>query len=141
MGNNWTDITGDLPDIPINNIIKNPISGDLYIATDIGVYYSINDGVNWELLGTDLPNVVITDLDYHPPTNQLIAASYGRGMFKIKLEEVTDVFEVDVQNITDFNVFPNPFPAITNASFIFPLMVLYTFENCVLLKSPKIIFL
>ncbi len=117
LGNNWTDITGDLPDIPINDIIATPLFGDLYIATDIGVFYSINDGINWELLGTEMPNVVITDLDYHPPTNILLAATYGRGMYKISLEEITSIAELEEKQSFDAKAFPNPFSTQTTLKF------------------------
>ncbi|MEL6254090.1 MAG: glycosyl hydrolase [Bacteroidota bacterium] len=86
LGTSWTDITGDLPDVPINDIIKTLPDNRLYIATDIGVFSSENDGANWELLGLGIPNVVVTDLDYHEATNVLVAATYGRGLYRISLE-------------------------------------------------------
>ena len=108
LGLNWTDITGDLPDIPINDIIKTLPDNRLYLATDIGVYFSENDGTNWELLGLGLPNVVVTDLDYHEASNVLVAATYGRGLYQISLEEgvassVSPIFES-----LSLKAFPNP---------------------------------
>lgn len=110
LGNQWQDISGNLPDIPINDFIKSPPHGTLYIATDIGVFHSKDDGLNWNLLGTQLPNVVITDLDYHPTENILIAASYGRGMFKIDLDDLnTGTTEVEKPVQLELQAYPNPF--------------------------------
>lgn len=49
-GDSWTDISGDLPDIPVNDIVIGQLNEDstsLMIATDVGCYYSYNDGINW----------------------------------------------------------------------------------------------
>ncbi len=117
LGGNWLDISGDLPDIPINDLIVTPLNSDLYVATDIGVFYSLNEGLNWELLGIDLPNVVITDLTYHLSENLLVAASYGRGMYTISLDDITSVSNLDHQTILASKAFPNPFSENTTIQF------------------------
>lgn len=107
-GTSWMDITGDLPDVPINDLIQTPHDGNLYIATDIGVFYSENEGVNWELFGKEIPNLVITDLDYHAATKTLVAASYGRGLYKISLlPEIASSLEQPWNRIS-LAVKPNP---------------------------------
>jgi len=108
FGNNWIDISGDLPDIPINDFVKTPLDGNLYIATDIGVFYSINEGINWNLLGLGIPNVIITDILFHSDSNILIAATYGRGMYKISLKYINGV-SIPQEKIASIKVFPNPF--------------------------------
>ena len=120
-GSTWIPISGDLPNIPVNDIVVNPINHDLYIATDIGVFISKNDGDSWELLGTGLPNVVITDLTYHEPTATLLAATYGRSLFTVEVDIDVSVNEL-AQNGLDVSVFPNPFAensniTITNEGF------------------------
>ena len=116
LGTTWMDITGDLPDIPINDLIVTPENNDLYVATDVGVFYSINQGENWEVLGTELPNVVITDISYHEPTNMLVAASYGRGLFSVDLtfELPSSISVTSINKEINAKVFPNPFSAKTN---------------------------
>jgi hypothetical protein len=81
-GQTWSIIDGNLPEVPVNDIIVNPTTAHLYLATDIGVFVSENEGVNWELLGAALPNVVVNDLDYHAPTRSLLAGTYGRSLYK-----------------------------------------------------------
>jgi len=114
-GSSWIPISGDLPNIPVNDLIVNPVNHDLYIATDIGVFISRNDGESWELLGTGLPNVVITDLTYHESTRTLLAATYGRSMFTVEVDIDVDVEEVFLEKM-NYTVYPNPFIDRANIS-------------------------
>ncbi len=108
LGENWIDITTDLPDVPINDLIVVSDNGHLYIATDIGVFYSEERGGSWDLLSSEIPNVVISDLTFHPPTGRLVAATYGRGMYMLEAE--APVSSTDDLQAVDLNflVTPNP---------------------------------
>ncbi len=107
LGETWTDISTTLPDIPVNDIIVDPMeAGLLYIATDVGVYISFNDGDNWEVLGENLPLVPVTDIDLHAPSRKLAAATYGRSIFTYSLPLSTSTHDNFIEkNIT---VYPNP---------------------------------
>src|SRR5690606_17887189 len=85
-GNTWTNISSNLPDVPVNSIVKDMYE-KLYLATDIGVMFSSNDGLSWEILGENLPSVVVTDLHLHEPSQTLYAATYGRSSYKIDISE------------------------------------------------------
>lgn len=80
QGDTWTDISGNLPQAPINDVIVQ--KDKIIVATDVGVYVSKNEGKEWLMLGNMLPNVPVTDLDYHVATNKLLAATYGRSMYE-----------------------------------------------------------
>lgn len=108
LGLDWVDISGNFPDIPINDLVVIPDRDYLVIATDIGVYFSGDEGANWELIGTDLPNLVITDLTYHDSEEILVAATYGRGMYTLDL---TDVVSVQNENLKSLNLTASPNPA------------------------------
>ena len=87
-GATWTDISGDLPDAPVNDIAIDPRStATLYVATDVGVFVTHDLGARWAPLGTGLPEgLVVTDikiLDGPPPT--LYAGTYGRSVHSIEL--------------------------------------------------------
>ena len=112
-GMTWNDISGNLPDVPVNDIIVHPVLNDLYIATDVGVFVSKDDGQNWETYCVGLPNVVVTDLDFHEGSTTLLAATYGRSMYKVTLEEETSVTNFEA---LDFKatVGPNPFSISSN---------------------------
>ena len=89
-GQTWNDITGDLPDVPLNDILPDPdYPGRLYLASDFGCYVTQNHGVTWEVLGEDMPLVPVIDLVLHNPTRELLAATYGRSMYTMDL----DLFE------------------------------------------------
>ena len=88
-GNTWNDISGNLPDIPCNDIIIDTTYSTLYIATDIGVYYSYFGSNFWQLLGTGMPLVPVCDLRLHYPTHKLLAATYGRSMYDFDLNILT----------------------------------------------------
>jgi len=80
-GETWLDISGDLPDIPVNSlVISSQSDAVLFIATDIGVWVTRNSGSTWRRYGTGLPNVVAYDLAADS-TDRLVAATYGRGMW------------------------------------------------------------
>ncbi|RMG22845.1 MAG: hypothetical protein D6730_15665, partial [Bacteroidetes bacterium] len=85
LGRNWTDISGNLPDVPVNECLKDPHDSTLYVATDVGVFFSENEGQHWELLGTGLPAVVISDLRLHAGSRKLVAATYGRSLYTYQL--------------------------------------------------------
>ena len=80
-GASWTNISGDLPDIPAGAIIQSRTDGNLlFVATDLGVYASTNGGVNWKRYGDDMPNAVVYDMKL-TTDGTLIAATHGRGMW------------------------------------------------------------
>ncbi len=82
----WTSISGNLPDTPVNDIYvytedaSNPKT--YFVATDIGVFYTQNDGTVWTEITNGLPNTVILHLDYAPTTKMLRAGTHGRGVFE-----------------------------------------------------------
>jgi photosystem II stability/assembly factor-like uncharacterized protein len=107
-GSTWEDVSGDLPDVPVNDFIITPVNHTYYVATDIGVYYSTNAGQNWEYLGNQLPKVVVTDIRFHEGENRLFAATFGRGMYGIDVDESNNVSVDDVKE-NEISVYPNPF--------------------------------
>lgn len=77
-GETFTDITGNLPDMRHNTIVRR---GDqLLVGTDLGVFVSADlDGSTWAPL-SGLPTVQVTQLQVHPGDEQvLFASTFGRG--------------------------------------------------------------
>jgi len=87
-GQTWTDISANLPGIPVNDIVTYPSAGLLFVATDLNVWYSDDDGTNWDIVGNDLPLTIIRDLKIHEPTNTLYAGCFGRSMHKYDIGNI-----------------------------------------------------
>jgi len=85
-GNKWTNMTGNIPNVPVNCIVYQNNSPDrLYIGTDIGVMFSDYNSGHWELYGSGMPNVIVSDLEIDYVRNKLYAGTYGRGVWKTDL--------------------------------------------------------
>ena len=83
-GNTWEAPAKNLPDINAYTIARAP-NGDLFIGHAFGVMRSIDNGVNWEPLRDGLPLCDVRKLQVRGKNNEyLLAATYGRGLFKIK---------------------------------------------------------
>ncbi len=96
-GQNRTNISYDLPAIPVNTIVsvKNS-SGKLVIGTDIGIYYKEPSENIWKIYGKNMPPVIIADLEINYSTGKIYAGTFGRGVWvneifacKIEAPEIT----------------------------------------------------
>ena len=81
-GQTWTDITGNLPPAPVNDVILAK-DGALVAATDVGVFLRDEAG-DWLRVG-DLPTVPVLDLRWHSGTGTLTAATFGHGIQRLEL--------------------------------------------------------
>lgn len=91
-GTTWTDISGNLPQVGINDLIIAPgFENVIFAATDIGVYYTQDNGLTWSRLGNNMPYFVIWDLEYNPATQKLIAGTYARGIQTIDVSTLLTV--------------------------------------------------
>ncbi|HEY7679675.1 MAG TPA: hypothetical protein VIC04_04090, partial [Terriglobia bacterium] len=83
LGGAWTDISGNLPDVPVNAVLFDAVRPEtIYAGTDIGVFALGADG-NWAPLQDGLPNAIVLGLSQNPQTGLLAAATHGRGIFTI----------------------------------------------------------
>lgn len=109
-GLTWTDISGDLPQAGINDVLIFPNDENLlFVATDIGVYYSINGGQNWLRLGSNMPLITVWDLVYNPSLKKLIAGTYAKSIQSIDISSlITGVKENASGPADQVNLYPNP---------------------------------
>ena len=88
-GATWSDISGNLPDAPVNAVVIDPNHPqNIYVGNDVGVFVATDGGAGggneqWLQLGPDLPNVPIIQLQFSQDQQTLIAASFGRGAWTI----------------------------------------------------------
>ncbi|MBC7555055.1 MAG: hypothetical protein H7257_13890 [Taibaiella sp.] len=97
-----------LPNIPVNCIVIDSFSGTRYIGTDVAVYYMDTIVNNWFLYNTNLPSVNVTDLNINYGTNEIWAATYGRGMWKTTKREMVNGISIVPYAADIINVTPNP---------------------------------
>jgi hypothetical protein len=89
-GLNWTDISGNLPNTPVNDIVIDPdIASSLYVATDIGVFSTSNGGTTWSTMVTGLPRVAVLSLKLHRSSRTLRAATHGRSVWDLNVPNPT----------------------------------------------------
>lgn len=84
-GSTWTDITGDIPEMPVTCIAIDPHSSAVYVGTDLGVFYSPDGRGSWRLFEKGLPNVVVTELEISAHANWIWASTFGRGLWRSPL--------------------------------------------------------
>lgn len=109
-GFSWTNISYNLPNIPVNSIVLDESSEThaLYVGTDLGVYYT-DDTINkWKLVGNNMPNVIVSELEIHYKTKQLYAATFGRGIWKTDLKTSSTRISSTLESPIDCTLFPNP---------------------------------
>jgi photosystem II stability/assembly factor-like uncharacterized protein len=100
----WTDITGNLPPIPVFDVAQSPWdSSVLFAATYLGLYASGDNGVTWGPNGDSYP---IQGLAWDG--NTLLLGTFGRGVFRAALPggdlEVSIVQGQTSGNIVTFTV-------------------------------------
>jgi uncharacterized protein (TIGR03437 family) len=90
QGATWRDISGNLPDIPVNSVAIDPLlAGVIYAGTDLGVFQTTDGGATWIRLSNGMPKVAVFMLRYHAASRSLIAATHGRGVYRLTLPSRT----------------------------------------------------
>jgi photosystem II stability/assembly factor-like uncharacterized protein len=93
-GANWTNISFNLPNVPIF-CIKRDASNGLYVGTSIGVFYKRNSNSYWEPFSNGLPPTPVTEIElwpepnpvggivpaYAPSTPEVWVSTFGRGIW------------------------------------------------------------
>jgi hypothetical protein len=88
-GATWEDVgAGALPNVAyFSAAYETHPPYRLFVASDVGVWAEI-DGY-WVHINGNLPNVVVSDLVYHHRDRTLTAATYGRGLWRMRLGRLT----------------------------------------------------
>jgi hypothetical protein len=85
MGVTWRPLDG-LPDVVYNALAfetRDPYR--LFVGGDSGVW--MHDGMRWASIAANMPNVIISDLIFHHDDQYLYAATFGRGMWRLRVHE------------------------------------------------------
>ncbi len=124
-GSTWTDISQNLPEIAVNDIFIIPNTGDsiLFVASDGGVYGTVNAGEEWHRLGINMPIIPVQDMDFNVVKQEIVAATYARSIMTYNIEDIlnTDVSSSSeptfVEKQAFVKVFPNPSSDFINIEF------------------------
>jgi len=88
LGVNWTNISGNLPNVPHSDLFVDPQFPNnqvMYVANDLGVYATTDGGGSWQRESTGMPVVPAVDFDYHFGERLLRVATHGRSVFQAHL--------------------------------------------------------
>ena len=86
-GATFVDISANLPNIPVNAIEIDPADQNhLFIGADVGMFVSLDGGALWLPFNEGFPLTSVMALKIHKATRTLVAATHGRSMWKITLD-------------------------------------------------------
>ncbi len=110
FGATWKNISSNLPQWPVNSILEDLHSpAVLFAGTDIGVYVSVNGGARWVALRSNMAPAAVTDMVIHPREQDLVAGTYGRGVWIVDIASIREMTEENLaKGVYLFAVKPKP---------------------------------
>jgi hypothetical protein len=81
----WVNRSYDLGDIPITDVARDDVNGDLYAASDFGVFRLAAGTASWTEGAPGMPNVEVTSLTIIPAARKLYVATHGLGAWLLNL--------------------------------------------------------
>ncbi len=111
IGGEWVSVSGDLPEHPMNSIVALNES-TWVVASDAGVFATVNYGTNWERLG-NMPWIPVFDLEVDTQMDRLVAGTFARSIQSFPTDSIlagtppdldfTCVEDIVVNGIIDTN--------------------------------------
>jgi len=97
-GKTWKEIVKGIPNGGIVNAVReDPVrKGLLYCGTEQAVYFSIDDGENWQPLRLNMPATSIRDLVIHD--DDVVVGTHGRSFWI--LDDVTPLRQIEAKTTT-----------------------------------------
>ncbi len=82
-GRSWKSIVGNIPD---QHLIWRMVQDHekpelLFVATEFGIYFTVDAGNRWVKIQGDVPTISFRDLAIQKRENDLVGASFGRGFY------------------------------------------------------------
>ncbi len=106
-GSTWTDISGNLPQAGINDVLIMPNNENtLFVATDIGVYVTYNGGTSWARVGSNMPIISVWDIEYNPVSGKLFAGTYAKSIQSIDVNSITTGLTAQTKFENTVKVYP-----------------------------------
>jgi hypothetical protein len=83
FGRTWTSLTANLPERgSVHTVAEDHVDPRLlFVGTEFGLFFSSDGGTHWVQLEEGLPPIAVRDLALQQRENDLIAGTFGRGIF------------------------------------------------------------
>lgn len=110
-GTAWVNISGDLPSLAINDVLILPGNDNvIFVATDGGVYGTVNGGISWLRTGNNMPYVPVYDLELEPVQRRLMAGTFGRSLYTVNVDTLLSTQGLNVATLSaSLKVYPTVF--------------------------------
>jgi Arc-like DNA binding domain len=82
----WTDLSHNFGDLPVNDLVRDDVTGDLYAGTDFGALRLAAGTSTWTNSAPGLPNVEVTSLEMLSSERILYAATHGLSTWRLNLD-------------------------------------------------------
>ena len=94
-GRSWASIAGDLPDRHLAwRLVQDHVKKNLlFLATEFGIFFTVDGGVKWIKLEGGVPTISFRDLAIQRRENDLVGASFGRSFYV--LDDYTPLRQVN----------------------------------------------
>lgn len=111
-GETWSDIEGNLPDMPVRWALYHPENNQqALLATELGVWETNllhEEDVLWTPSVDGMANVRVDMLRIREADNTVVAATHGRGLFTAEYPLNSVITETDDVAKNHFKIYPNP---------------------------------
>ena len=92
------------------SLIQDPIQKNLlFLGTENGLYFSIDEGKNWTKWTEGYPSVPTMDLDIHPREHDLVIGTFGRSFYV--LDDIRPLRELAERGAAELNKILNVYKA------------------------------
>ncbi|MDG1841416.1 MAG: GEVED domain-containing protein [Crocinitomicaceae bacterium] len=108
-GQNWSNITYNLGDMPILSVvIDHSDAANIYLGAEIGIYTKPMNSGPWTLYNPNLPNTSLKDLEIVYGSNTIRTATWGRGVWEYSLVGRNDFPAILLTDISNSPTQNNP---------------------------------
>ena len=82
----WASLDNDLGDIPLTDLVRDDVTGDLFASSDFGVFKRAAGATEWTTAAPGMPQVEVAGLTIVPSQRKLYAATHGLSAWSLNLQ-------------------------------------------------------
>ncbi len=110
FGQSWKSLRANLPTGSTRCFREDVINPNLlYVGTEFTAWASVDRGVSWHRLGSNLPTVAVHEIAVHPTAGEIVAATHGRSLWIL---DVTALRQMTPEVIKSSAHLYEPAPAV-----------------------------